>query len=81
LPSSLTTWEEAIDLRRRYPTSPAWGQAGFQGGGNVRIVGKRRGKATVGHLAMARQVADTAGVRAKWADSVSIMCWHHRRLR
>jgi hypothetical protein len=44
-------------------------------------VGKRRGKATVGHLAMARQVADTAGVRAKWADSVSIMCWHHRRLR
>ncbi|CAD6253096.1 unnamed protein product [Miscanthus lutarioriparius] len=49
LPSSLTTWEEVTDLRRRYPTSPAWGQAGFRGGGNVRIAGKRRGKATVGY--------------------------------
>jgi hypothetical protein len=36
LPSSLTTWEEVADLRRRYPSSPAWGQAGFQEGAIVR---------------------------------------------
>jgi hypothetical protein len=34
---SLVTWEEASDLRRRFPTCAAWGQAAFQGGGNVRI--------------------------------------------
>lgn len=32
----MTTWEEAEDLHHRFPTHPAWGQAGFQGGGNVR---------------------------------------------
>jgi hypothetical protein len=36
LPSSLSTWEEISDLRRRYPASPAWGQADFQEGDNVR---------------------------------------------
>jgi len=36
LPESMTTWEEVSDLRRRYPTSPVWGQAGFQGGASVR---------------------------------------------
>lgn len=27
LPASMTTWEEVQDLRRRFPTSPTWGQA------------------------------------------------------
>ena len=35
LPSSLTTWEEVHDIRRRFPMAPAWGQAGIQGGGSV----------------------------------------------
>ena len=43
LPPSMTTWEEEIDLRRHYPNCPAWGQAGFRGGGNVSNRGKRRG--------------------------------------
>ncbi len=30
-----TTWENPQELRRRFPTAPAWGQAGTQGGGNV----------------------------------------------
>jgi hypothetical protein len=34
-PSSWSTWEETHDIRRRYPDAPAWGQAGFEGGGNV----------------------------------------------
>ncbi|WVZ58303.1 LOW QUALITY PROTEIN: hypothetical protein U9M48_008586, partial [Paspalum notatum var. saurae] len=33
LPDSMATWEEEIDLRRRYPKAPAWGQAGIEGGG------------------------------------------------
>lgn len=28
LPSALATWEETSDLRRRFPSAPAWGQAG-----------------------------------------------------
>ena len=32
-PSALETWEDELDMRRRYPTSPAWGQAGFKKGG------------------------------------------------
>jgi len=35
LPASLATWEENHDCRRRFPEAPAWGQAGFHGGGNV----------------------------------------------
>ena len=33
---NILTWEEAEDLHRRFPQSPAWGQEGFRGGGNVR---------------------------------------------
>jgi len=44
-PSSLSTWEEANDLRRRYPANPAWGQAGI-GGGNVKY--RCKGHGTVG---------------------------------
>jgi hypothetical protein len=40
---NLLTWEEAEDLHRRFPKSQSWGQAGFQGGGNVRTY--RRAKA------------------------------------
>jgi hypothetical protein len=29
------TWEDVNDLKRRFPHAPAWGQAGFQEGGNV----------------------------------------------
>lgn len=38
---SLLTWEEAEDLHRRFPKSPAWGQAGFQGRGNVRATKRK----------------------------------------
>lgn len=34
-PESLATWEDQDDLKRRFPRAPAWGQAGFQGEGNV----------------------------------------------
>ncbi|XP_066317156.1 uncharacterized protein [Miscanthus floridulus] len=33
---TLLTWEEATDLRRRFPNHSAWGQPAFQGRGNVR---------------------------------------------
>jgi hypothetical protein len=46
VPASLTTWEEAEDLRRRFPRCPAWGQAGFRGGGNVRNKGMKAVKKT-----------------------------------
>jgi len=46
IPDSLTTWEEAEDLHRRFPKCPAWGQAGFRGGGNVRVKGTKKHKKT-----------------------------------
>jgi hypothetical protein len=35
LPLDLATWEDVVRLRQEFPAAPAWGQAGFQGGGNV----------------------------------------------
>jgi hypothetical protein len=35
LPRDLATWEDLEALRQCFPFAPAWGQAGFQGGGNV----------------------------------------------
>lgn len=35
LPASATTWEDYDVLRRRFPSVPAWGQAGIQGGASV----------------------------------------------
>jgi hypothetical protein len=34
-PPEDATWEDVDDLKRRFPRAPAWGQAGFQEGGNV----------------------------------------------
>uniref|UniRef100_A0ACD5VNY2 Uncharacterized protein n=1 Tax=Avena sativa TaxID=4498 RepID=A0ACD5VNY2_AVESA len=34
-PESLATWEDVDELKQRFPRSPTWGQAGFQGQGNV----------------------------------------------
>jgi hypothetical protein len=34
-PSKLQTWEHEQDLRRRFPTASAWGQAASEDGGNV----------------------------------------------
>lgn len=31
------TWEDKEELYSRFPAAPAWGQAGFQGGGDVRV--------------------------------------------
>lgn len=31
------TWEDLEDLRTRFPRALAWGQASFQGGGNVKV--------------------------------------------
>ena len=31
------TWEDYEELRSRFPAAPAWGQTGFQGGGDVRV--------------------------------------------
>lgn len=36
-PPSLATWENLEALQRRFPTSLAWGQAGFQGGRMSRL--------------------------------------------
>jgi transposase InsO family protein len=33
--ASLATWECLEEMKRKFPKAPAWGQAGFQGGGNV----------------------------------------------
>jgi hypothetical protein len=33
LPSTTTTWEDYNVVKQRFPTAPAWGQAGRQGGG------------------------------------------------
>lgn len=41
-PRSMLIWEEIEDLHRRFPTSPARGQVGFRGGGNVRTSRKAR---------------------------------------
>jgi hypothetical protein len=44
-PETLHTWEEATDLRRHFPQCSAWGQAEFQGKGNVRtrrLQGRKR---------------------------------------
>ena len=41
LPASLATWEEASDLRHRFPTCATWGQAAFRGEGNVRVYKKQ----------------------------------------
>jgi hypothetical protein len=35
LPDELATWEDQEALRQRFPLAPAWGKAGFPGGGNV----------------------------------------------
>lgn len=35
LPVELASWEDLIALKQRFPFAPAWGQAGFQGRGNV----------------------------------------------
>jgi hypothetical protein len=34
-PASTATWEDHEELRQLFPHAPAWGQAGFQEGGNV----------------------------------------------
>jgi hypothetical protein len=34
-PASMATWEDFDELKQRFPRSPAWGQAGLQGRGNV----------------------------------------------
>jgi hypothetical protein len=31
------TWEDKLELQQRFPAAPAWGQAGTQGGGDVRV--------------------------------------------
>lgn len=35
LPATTTTWEDYEVLRQRFPSAPAWGQAGTQAGGSV----------------------------------------------
>lgn len=50
---SLVTWEEVLDLHRRFPTHASWGQAAFQGRGSVRTIstGACRRKAARGRRA------------------------------
>jgi len=50
-PESLATWEDADELKQRFPRSPAWGQVGFQGEGNVNT----HASTTEGPLAMAQR--------------------------
>jgi hypothetical protein len=35
LPPTATTWEDYNVVKERFPTAPAWGQAGIQAGGDV----------------------------------------------
>jgi hypothetical protein len=35
-PPSMATWELEEQLKLQFPTAPAWGQAGFKVGRNVR---------------------------------------------
>jgi len=39
LPSSATTWEDYNVVKQRFPTAPAWGQAGTQAEGSVTPAG------------------------------------------
>ena len=61
---TLLTWEEATDLRRRFPNHAAWGQPAFQGRGNVR---NGKGKArkwrvvTIGRPTMEKLAAVCVG--------------------
>jgi hypothetical protein len=34
-PDALATWEDLEELQQHFPRVPAWGQAAFQGRGNV----------------------------------------------
>jgi hypothetical protein len=63
-PKSLTTWEEAQDLHRRFPKCAAWGQAAFRGGGNVRNITKKdkKRKTTIGHPAIEKTTASAGSV-------------------
>ena len=42
LDDNLATWEDLQQLRHRFPDSPAWGQAGFQGEEIVTTEGRRQ---------------------------------------
>ena len=39
LPASATTWEDYNVVKQRFPTAPAWGQAGTQAEGGVTPAG------------------------------------------
>ncbi|XP_062183813.1 uncharacterized protein LOC133887844 [Phragmites australis] len=41
---NMATWEDKKMLRRRFPDLPAWGQAVFEGGGNVTPAGSTRAR-------------------------------------
>lgn len=43
-PASLATWEDEIQLKARFPASPAWGQAGTEEGENVTPVTTKSAK-------------------------------------
>jgi hypothetical protein len=43
----LATWEDVEPLKQRFPAALAWGQAGFQGGKNVRATLHKRMKSSV----------------------------------
>jgi len=36
----MATWEDYYVLKEKFPTAPAWGPAGTQGGGIVTVDGK-----------------------------------------
>ena len=40
LPLQMATWEDYYVLKEKFPTAPAWGPAGTQGGGIVTVDGK-----------------------------------------
>ncbi|XP_047043865.1 uncharacterized protein LOC124648086 [Lolium rigidum] len=74
-PESLATWEDMDELKQRFPRSPAWGQAGFQGEANVSNVYLPTGinlqqlcvNAVIDRRALAiRQVRGPASELAAW---------------
>lgn len=61
------TWEDALSLRHRFPQLPAWGQAAGQGGGNVSVPSKPRGRDGK-NAAMAADSSTPAGKNDKWTN-------------
>ena len=65
-PESLATWEDFDELKQRFPSSPAWGQASFQGGGNVSDAPDDTGPLAVAHRERSARKESTRYPKSTW---------------